>query len=409
MYGKLLLPALAAATLVSAQSSSTCTQSTITINSAADATAISSCETIKGSIEIGTETGATIDLSGPSQITGDLTLLNNGAIVTLQSSTLGSIGGAFKLQNITVLSTLSFQSLESVGSISWQSLPALGSLTFGTPGVTTAKSVVISDTFLSSLDGIDLNTVALMDINNNRRLTEFSSQLGNLTDNLNIQANGLNLKVTLPNLIWISNMTIANVTSFSAPSLAVVNGSMRFDSNYFTSFAAPNLTETQTGDISFVSNSQLTNLSFPELTTIAGGFTVANNTKLTELTSFPKLEEVGGAIALRGSFDDVELPSLNDVKGAFTLSSTGDIDDSCTTFEKLSSSGGNGKIQGSFSCTSNNQNANNDTSTAGSGSSSGGSSSGNSSSSGDDSSAASSSFSTVLFAAALFAAVAQVL
>lgn len=60
----------------------------------------------------------------------------------------------------------------------------------------------------------------------------------------------------------------------------------------------------------------------------------------------------------------VSFPALNDVKGAFDLSSTGDIEKSCTDFKKIASAkdGGSGKIQGTFSCTSNNANANSDTS-----------------------------------------------
>ena len=320
MIAKILLPALAAAAAVSGKpylthalfcgieltvnctaQSATCTKSTITINSAADATALSSCRTLKGNVVIGSETGESIDLSGPGQIDGDLTMENNGKIVSLGSSSLNSISGTFKLQNVTILSTLSFTSLQSVGAISFQSLNALNELSFGTPGITEAKSVIISDTRLNSLDGIDLETTSLIDINNNARLTEFNTQLGNLSDNLNIQANGLNLKVTMPNLIWIANMTIANVTQFSVPSLEHVNGSMRFDSNYFEQFSAPNLTSTGQ-DISFVSNSELTNISLPLLETVGGGLTIANNTGLEKINSLPKLESVGGAVKFRGNF-----------------------------------------------------------------------------------------------------------
>lgn len=170
-------------------------------------------------------------------------------------------------------------------------------------------------------------------------------------------------------------MTIANVSDFSAPSLVTVNGSARFDSNYFTSFNAPNLTSTKTGDISFVGNSQLTNITFPVLTAIGGGLLIANNTGLDEITGFPKVKSVGGAVKLRGNFTDVEFPSLNDVKGAFDVSSTGDIASSCKTLGGLSSKGGGGQVQGTFSCTSNNTNANQDT---GSNTTSGGSGGGKS-------------------------------
>lgn len=287
----------------SAQSTNVCSQSTATVNSPADATALATCQTIQGSVLIGNSTGNTIDISGPSTIEGDLICENNGALITLSSSTIGQIKGDFLLTNMTLMSTLSFPSLTAVGSITWTALNALGSLTF-TSRVTQANKIVISDTFLSTLEGIDVSTVQDMDINNNRYLTQFSTQLGNLTDNLNIQANGLNLKVEMPNLIWIANMSISNVSSFDVPSLEVVNGSMRFDSNYFTSFSAPNLTSTTSGDIAFVGNADLDNITFPSLKSVGGGFTIANNTGLQKINGFPDLQSVGGAVLLTGNFTE---------------------------------------------------------------------------------------------------------
>ncbi len=232
----------------------------------------SNCQTLSGNVVVGTQTDAKLDFTGITTIKGDFTLLNNKFVTSVQSSTTGQITGAFHLQNLTALSNLGFTSLNSVGSVTFISLTAIDTLNFGSVGITMAKSVVVSDTFLSKLDGINVVTVADMDINNNRRLIKYSSQLANLTDNLNINANGLNLQVSLPNLIWISNMTISNVSTFDVPSLAVVNGSMRFDSNFFTSFSAPNLTSTTSGDISFVSNAQLQNITMPVLTSVGGGF-----------------------------------------------------------------------------------------------------------------------------------------
>ena len=250
------------------------------------------------------EVAGTVSIDGPQTIGGDLIVENNGALISFSSSSIRTINGAFKLHNTTFLSTLGFTALSSVGSIDWVTLPQLGQLTFGTPGVTKAKSVLVADTFLSTLDGLNIVSLADMDINNNKRLTKFSSQLGNLTNVLRISANGLALSVDLPNLTWIANMTISNVTEFSIPSLAAVNGSARFDSNYFQSWNAPNLTAVQTGDVSFVSNPQLNNVTAPLLKSIGGGLTIANNTALEKINGFGALTEVGGAVALRGAFSE---------------------------------------------------------------------------------------------------------
>ncbi|KAK4113487.1 hypothetical protein N656DRAFT_707388 [Canariomyces notabilis] len=406
MLVKRVIPALAAIGSAAAQSR-TCTVSTTTIHSQADATGLSGCRTVSGSIVLAEDAAGAISLSGPEEITGDLQILNNGALETLQSSSLETIGGEFKMNNVTKLISLDFSELESVGSLSWTSVTNLQTATFGP--LTKADQVIISDTFLNTLEGIDLSTVRLLDINNNRLLSTFTSKLGSLSENLNIQANGLSLNVSLPNLIWIANMTIANVTDFQVPSLEIVNGSARFDSNYFSTFSAPNLTETSSGDISFVGNSNLDNLTFPVLTKIGGGLLIANNTALEKMTAFPELESVGGAVKLRGSFKEVAFPKLDIVEGAFDVASTEDINSSCDTLGKLapSSQGGEGKVKGTYACTSKVADANDDTSSGGS--SSGGSGSDSSDGGNNDNGAAGLVLNTALFGLVAVAAVASAL
>jgi hypothetical protein len=321
---------------------------------------------VKGSVVLGTQTGSSIDLSGPQEITGDLSVLDNGDLENFQSSSLKTVGGTFTMRNVTKLNTLSFSRLTSVRALAWQSVTNLNSVTLGP--LSQADEVTISDTFLDALTGINLTSVNKLDINNNRRLKKFSTQLENMGD-LYIQANGIGLDIDLPNLVWASNLTIANVTKFAVPSLKVVNGSARFDSNYFESFNAPNLTHTESADISFVGNAALKNMTFPKLTSIGGGLLIANNTGLDKVTFFPKLTDVGGAIKLRGNFTEVEFPELNVVKGAFDVSSTGDVTESCEELNKAAPSdqGGDGRIEGTFSCTSNNDKANEDTDSESSG------------------------------------------
>lgn len=56
----------------------------------------------------------------------------------------------------------------------------------------------------------------------------------------------------------------------------------------------------------------------------------------------------------------MSIPSIADVVGTFTLTSTADITTECTALKEFSpeSQGGNGNIQGKFTCTSNNEDAN---------------------------------------------------
>ena len=58
------------------------------------------------------------------------------------------------------------------------------------------------------------------------------------------------------------------------------------------------------GGLSFVANADLTNASFPQLKTISGGLLIANNTAFEEVTGFPALTRVGGAVDISGNFTE---------------------------------------------------------------------------------------------------------
>lgn len=404
MYSKEILPAFVALSLASGVAAVGCKDNPVTIRSQADADQISTCETVTNDVVFDVGAGPDIDLGGGgsgrlSEIQGNLIVKNNGLLQSLQSGTLETIGGAFQLNNVTSLISLVFPKLSEVGSINWVTLNKLPEATFGTPGITKAKSVLIADTFITNLDGINVQSLEDMDINNNHRLHMFSSSIKTLSNALNVQANsldGLDFVMEMPNLEWIANMTIANVSSLSVPSLKVVNGSMRFDSNFFKSFNAPNLTDIKEGDLSFVSNPQLTNISLPLLENIGGGLTIANNTNLGKVNGLGSLADVGGAIKMRGSFDEIDLPALDNVVGTAEFVSTEDITQSCDTLNQLSGKVVQGKVT---DCRGKDAGANNDTSDAGNGD--GGSGGKGSGDGGSAASIASVSMSTVFTLAAL--------
>lgn len=362
-----VLPAFAVIiSAVAAQSSaSTCSFSTTTINSQADATALANCATVTGTVVVSSSASGTVSIDGPQQIKGDLVCENAGQLTNFGSTTLNSISGEFLLNNLTLLSTLSMTDLTSVGSINWVALQALSQLTFPST-VTKAASIVISNTFLSTLDGINVDSVSTLQIDNNPRLEVFSTQISNVTSNIDINANGQQLNVQFPNLLWAANMTLRNVSSVSIPSLAVVNGSLGFYGNYFTSISAPNLTTvgsfaTGAGGLAISDNAMLTNFSMPQLTSIGGADQINDNPALRSI-AFPALKTVGGAIQFQGNFTTPTMPSLVNVKGGFNITSAQTID--CSAFQ---SEKGN-VIQGTFTCKSL-------TSASGSGSSTGSSSS----------------------------------
>lgn len=340
-----IAPALAVAAGAAAQACGG-GSSTTTIASNADATALANCRTYSGSIAIATDTTDSIQLNGVQSITGNLVATNVTQMVSLAANDLEEIGEMFELEQLTILSTLNFPSLKKVDAIKWTALPALQGLSF-TEGVEDVGSLIIDNTQLNSLDGINLQVVDELSVTNNPYLTDITMQLGNVTRSFLLASNGRDLKVELPNLEWANNVTLRNCSEVSIPSLASINGSMGFYNGGFESLAAPNLTNVG-GSLSFVSCESVTNISMPQLTTIGGGFQLANNTALQNIDGFPAMATVGGALDFNGEFQSVDLPELKDVRGAFNLQSTQDINSVCSHFKPLS--GQNNVIKGTFTC-----------------------------------------------------------
>jgi hypothetical protein len=205
------------------------------------------------------------------------------------------------------MSTLSFTELTAAKNIKFSALQALSTFTFPAT-VSKATTLLITNTFLQNLNGINLASVASLDINNNNRLTKFDTQVTNITTSLTIDSNGQDLQVSFPNLQTVGNATFRNASTVSIPSLSTVSGAIGFYGCNFESLSAPNLTSVggttqgaNGGGIAIVANSKLANLTLPLLKSVAGATQVANNTKLTEI-NMPSLETVGGAIDFSGNF-----------------------------------------------------------------------------------------------------------
>lgn len=251
---------------------------------------------------IAEQTTGSISLDGIKQITGSLTADGASNMSSLSAANLQSIGDTFKLNGLITLTTLSFATLSSVGTIDWAALPNLQALTF-TTGVNQSDKVSITNTGLTSLDGISLTSVGDFDITANTAMDTINvNNLKNVTGLLNIAANAASLKVTLPNLGGAQNITIRNTSSVEIPSLKELSGQLGLFGNTFESFSAPNLTST--GDLIFDSNSKLSNLTMNQLTTVNGGFTISKNDDLDNIDGFSKLATVTGALDFAGEFNE---------------------------------------------------------------------------------------------------------
>ncbi|KAK5044957.1 hypothetical protein LTR84_010329 [Exophiala bonariae] len=337
-FTKFILPALALTSTVLAQTSTDiCAGPSITIASSADAEQIADCTNYKGDVTIDSSASGTLQLNGVRQISGDLLCNNATQLTAITSDQLNTIGGSFSLTGLTILSTLSFDSLTGINKINWVGLPALQALNFA-QSVDRANTVLISNTQLNNIEGIDLTAVSSLDINNNPYLTSVNvNSLKNVTTAISFSANGRDLEILFPNLENAANLTFRNVSKVDMPSLNTVGGSMGFYSNSFETFSAPNLTQTG-GTLAFVDSPNLANLSFPSLTQIGGGFLIANNTDLKAIGGFGKLKTIVGALDFAGTFDSVDLV-ITEVRGGSNVQTTSTNQTICQLFDKAHDAG----------------------------------------------------------------------
>lgn len=172
-----------------------------------------------------------------------------------------------------------------MGTISFVALPSSPNFDFSA-GITSVANVTISDTFLSSLEGINLKNADIVQIDNNRRLKNITLPLETAKTRITMAANGVNADVNLPQLTSAGSVILKNISTVSMPSLSFLSGSLSLQSSYMTNFSVDSLSVI-TQDLYLQDNVQLRKASFAGLLS-AGSMEITNNSALTNMT-FEKL------------------------------------------------------------------------------------------------------------------------
>ena len=288
---------------------------TTTITASADATALASCTTFSGSVAIQTDLSTPLDTNGHQQIQvdnlqkidGNLTITGVSALTQVAFTSLAEVTGGVIIGLLSALAILDLPTISRVKQLNLTALPVLQQLKFGTVGVTKAQSILITNTGLSSLDGLNnLESVDSLDINNNQALQNITmKKVTNISKSLSIvDNNGLTtgLNVNFPLLQTAQNITFRNCSDIKLPALQNVTEDLGFYGNAFTSFSADNLTTL--GSLILDNNAQLTNATFLSVNSINGSFTITDNPKLNVINGFPVLEVIGGALGFSGNFTE---------------------------------------------------------------------------------------------------------
>ena len=143
----------------------------------------------------------------------------------------------------------------------------------------------------------------------------------------------------------IHDAAFRNVAHITLENLSKISQDISFISNTFESLELPAVTDI-TGTLTLTDNHNLSNLTLTKLSHLGGALSLNNNNKLATINGFPNLQQVDGTLDVTGAFDDVQLPSLIDVRGGLNVQTSSNFF-TCDGMNKLKS----GVIKGnSFTC-----------------------------------------------------------
>lgn len=282
-----------------------------------------------------TDLAGTVSFDGQlEEIDGDLVGDSAIGVQSISASNLQTITGDFTLNDMQQLSDAQFPQLTNIrGTLSWISIPNLGGLKFGT-GVQRITSVIIQDTQIQDLSGINLKSAQNVSISQNLRLNTLAWQLASVDGLLSLDGNGggAGFNATFGNLASAGEIQINQVNGLVMNALKNVTGTLQIYNSQLETLYFPNLTTT--GSFSLLNNANLNNITVPVLQSLAGGLNLQQNADLTEVVTFPALTRINGAVNCTGAFNELLLPKINTITGQVSIKSTGNLTQTCSAIKQ---------------------------------------------------------------------------
>ncbi|KAF9152122.1 hypothetical protein BG015_005749 [Linnemannia schmuckeri] len=323
---------------------STC-GSHVIASSEAEIATLAACSTFSGSLTVlGLSAINAVALPALQALTGTIKIASNPHLTTLSLDSLQNSTGTIALFNNTLLSVINVPNIKTLNALEIVTAPSLRQLSL--VNVQAISSFKVEDTGLDNSGTLPWSSFQkAMDIgiSNNKFLKVIDIPgLNAISGRLVVAANGLmegkgeGASLHLANLTTVSNCTLRHLTDLQLPSLTTVSSSLSFDETNLKLIQTPHLKSVgQT--LSIVSNNNLNNISFSELTFIGGALLIANNTLLTSVNGFGKLKNIAGVLNMRGDFSNISFPDVSSVQGGMSiLSSSKDFD--CSTLSKVKAS-----------------------------------------------------------------------
>lgn len=297
-----------------------CSTQTNDIHSQADLRKLFDCRTVTGDIVISEYQDSSVQLGGIETIGGSLIIEDEPGITRLEANNLKKIKESFKLQKLTSFSHMSVPKLQSVKQVDWVVLPMLSNVYLDNE-IDDVKKITLADTSLSGFTGFSIDKLEHLDVNNNRDLEIIHSNVTEITGNLHIAANSKNVRVALPHLESVRNISIHEISDLYASNIKEVKDTVNIINNDFETLSLPNLKDIG-GTLNLYGNKVLKEVDFSALMKINGGLIIAKNDKMENVDFFPLLLLIDGAIEIEGNVKQANFEKLRLVKGSALAKTT---------------------------------------------------------------------------------------
>ncbi|CAO3649020.1 unnamed protein product [Cunninghamella blakesleeana] len=287
-----------------------------------DINRLAACRTFSGTLSINsTIQGGNVQMNYIEKVKGDILIYNVNDLRTIELSALRSVTGTLKIDNNPQLSNIILSKLTEVNTTIFNGLPSIQSLQF--PSVLQEiRRIDVTDTSLSTLDGINATSIDEINIAGNKKLNDIRlSHVQSIGKSFYVSKNGDKLSLNLGSLQEIQSGTFESLQDIQLNGLQTVNGGLYFYNNQMRSIDLSNVTQWP-GALSIENNANLETVRVTKLEQLGGAITIKNNNRLVFADVFPELSQVGGSMELTGTFNDINLPNLHDVEGGFIAKSS---------------------------------------------------------------------------------------
>ncbi|CAG8635054.1 8999_t:CDS:2 [Dentiscutata erythropus] len=294
----------------------TCSGS-IQVRAMSDMEPIKSCKSFAGTILISSLPISDLVIPDIQSFEGTIDINSNENIRRISMPNLVS-ATRISISNQTMLSTLEFPSIQKIDTLTIKKLPSLTDLSFPTM-LNETKNLEISETGARGILVLRVKKMSTLRVENNKLLEFLQAPNMKSVDTIYLTENGKGkFDFTAPYLNNVNDLTVKSVGSLSLPSLSTVSNNLVASENSFSSFTLQNL-RSVTGGMTIDSNQNLKSTNFQELQTIGSSLVISNNPSLEKVNGFPKLERIGGSADITGSFSELEVSKLNEIKGGINV------------------------------------------------------------------------------------------